>query len=86
LTKDNLAKSNCQGSKNCCFCGKDETIFSTCYLNVILRVQYGLVLQAAIHATVVSDMFFDTWPCGISKDLKRLVPLSTADHHDMFSG
>jgi hypothetical protein len=26
LTKDNLAKRNRQGSKQCCYCHKDETI------------------------------------------------------------
>jgi hypothetical protein len=26
LTKDNLAKRNCQGSKKCCHCDQDETI------------------------------------------------------------
>jgi hypothetical protein len=79
LTKDNLVKRNWQGSKQCCFCNKDETI-----QHLFFESRFARMVWAGVHAASglsqphnVSNMF-GTWLMGISKDLKPLVLLGAA--------
>ena len=79
LTKDNLAKRNWHGSKQCCFCHKDETI-----KHLFFECRFARVVWSVIHAASglsqphsVSNMF-GSWLCGLSKDLKSLALLGAA--------
>jgi hypothetical protein len=79
LTKDNLAKHNSQGSVQCCFCHKDETIqhlfFDCPFAHVIwsiIQVSTNLYL---LHS--ISNMF-GTWLWGLDKVQKSLVLVGAA--------
>ena len=76
LTKDNLAKWNLQGNKQCCFCHKDETI-----QHLFLDCQYARLVWGTVYAAWglprphnVSNLF-GSWLDGLRKDLKPLVLL-----------
>jgi hypothetical protein len=79
LTKDNLVKCNCHGSKQCCFCDKDETI-----KHLFFECRFARAVWSVIQATSslsqshsVSSMF-GSWLCGLSKELKSLALLGAA--------
>jgi hypothetical protein len=73
LTKDNLAKRNWQGSKQCCFCHRDETIkhlfFYCCFTQVVWSI-----IHAASGLSQPRSMshMFGTWLPGFRKDLNSL--------------
>ena len=76
LTKDNLAKLNWQGSKQCCFCHKNEMIH-----HLFLDCRFAHLVWASVYAAWgiprhlnVSNMF-GRWLDGLRKDLKPLVLL-----------
>ncbi|WVZ53298.1 hypothetical protein U9M48_004264 [Paspalum notatum var. saurae] len=79
LTKDNLAKRNWQGSKQCCFCHKDETI-----KHLFFECRFARAVWAIIHAAFglaqprsVSNMF-GSWLVSFKKEFKPLVLLGAA--------
>ena len=79
LTKDNLVKRNWHGSKQYCFCHKDETIKHLFFECRFARVVWS-VFQAASGLSQphsVSNMF-GSWLCGLSKELKSLTLLGAA--------
>ena len=76
LTKDNIIKRNWHGSKQCCFCHKDETI---CHL--FFECRLARMVWVAIHGNFglaephsVAHIFGR----GISADFKPLVLLGVA--------
>ena len=74
LTKDNLAKRNWQGSVQCCFCHKDETIQHLLFDCPLARTVWSII-QVVTNLYLphsVSNMF-GTWLWGIDKDLNSLV-------------
>jgi hypothetical protein len=74
LTKDNLAKRNWQGSVQCCFCHKDETIQHLLFDCPLARTVWSII-QVATNLYLphsVSNMF-GTWLWGLDKDKKSLV-------------
>jgi hypothetical protein len=79
LTRDNLAKRNWQGSKNCCFCHKDETILHLFYECRFARFVWCIIQVATglFPPRSVSNMF-GNWLQGIRKDLKSLILLGVA--------
>ena len=79
LTRDNLAKRNWQGSKNCCFCHKDETILHLFYECRFVRFVWCIIQVATglFPPRGVSNMF-GNWLRGIRKDLKSLILLGAA--------
>ena len=79
LTRDNLAKRNWQGSKNCCFCHKDETILHLFYECRFARFVWCIIQVATglFPPRGVSNMF-GNWLRGIRKDLKSLILLGAA--------
>ena len=71
LTKDNLAKRNWDGSKNCCFCDQEETIqhlFISCPL---AKIVWRIVFMALnLHPPNSIDNFFGNWLSGVDKKEK----------------
>jgi hypothetical protein len=79
LTNDNLVKHNCYGSKQCCFCDKDETIKHLFFECRFARAVWS-VIQAASGLSQphsVSSML-GSWLYGLSKELKSLALLGAA--------
>jgi len=79
LTKDNLAKRNWQGSKQYCFCHKDEKI-----KHLFFECRFARAVWAIIHAAFglaqprsVSNMF-GSWLVSFKKEFKPLVLLGAA--------
>jgi hypothetical protein len=77
LTKDNLAKWNWHGSKQCCFCQENETTIQ----HLFLDCRFACLVWATVYAAWglpkplnVSNMF-GSWLDGLRKDLKPLVLL-----------
>jgi hypothetical protein len=74
LTKDNLAKRNWKGNKQCSFYCKDENIqhlFFKCYY---ARFLWGLVhITFGILPPHNTDHLFGPWTNGLSGRLKRLL-------------
>ena len=72
LTKDNLARRNWKGNKQCCFCSSDETIqhfFFDCHVAKFLwrAVQFALDLNPPHSITHL----FGNWLRGVGTKLKR---------------
>jgi hypothetical protein len=76
LTKDNLIMRNWQGSRQCVFCHKDETIqhlFFECRLaHMVWAVTYAA--SGIPQPCSVSNMF-GQWLMGLSNELKPLILL-----------
>ena len=72
LTKDNLARQNWNGNKQCCFCSSDETIqhlFIDCHVAKFLwrAVQFAFDLNSPRSITHL----FGNWLRGVGTKLKR---------------
>jgi hypothetical protein len=72
LTKDNLAKHNWDGSKQCSFYSKDESIqhlFLDCYY---ARFVWGLIhITFDIQPPLNTNHLFGTWSNSLDGSLKR---------------
>jgi hypothetical protein len=72
LTKDNLAKCNWNGSKQCCFCCRDESIQHLFFNCFYARFMLGLVhISFGIQPPLNSTHLFGTWPNSLGGSLKR---------------
>lgn len=74
LTKDNLAKRNWSGCKQCCFCGLEETI-----QHLLISCPYARLVWRIVHVsfnlpppTNVTNMF-GNWLNGVDKKLKAQI-------------
>ena len=72
LTKDNLARRNWNGNKQCCFCSSDETIqhfFIDCHIAKFLwrAIQFAFDLNPPCSITHL----LGNWLSGVGTKLKR---------------
>ena len=74
LTKDNLAKHNLNGSKQCCYCSAEETIahlFFDCHLaRLVWRIIHTTF---SIHRPRSITHIFGFWLFGIKGEHKNLL-------------
>ena len=79
LTKDNLVKRNWRGSRQCCFCHKDETIQHLFFDCQLARMIWAVIYAAfGISQPRSVPNMFGTWLTGINHNLKHLVLLGAA--------
>jgi hypothetical protein len=85
LTKDNLAKRNCQGSKKCCFCDQDDSI-----QHIFIWCLFAKVLWRIVHLsfnflrpTNVTNLF-GNWLAGVAKKIKHKLELLYVLHFGKF--
>jgi hypothetical protein len=73
LTKENLAKWNWQGRKQCCFCHKDETIKHRFFYCRFTRAVWSIIHAASgLSQSCSMSHMFGTRLRGFRKDLKPL--------------
>jgi hypothetical protein len=72
LTKDNLARRNWDGSKQCCFCLRDESIYHLFFECQYARFLWGLT-QIAFNISMPSSVqhMFSLWVNQVGGKLKR---------------
>jgi hypothetical protein len=74
LTEDNLAKRNWQGSVQCCFCHKDETIQHLFFDCSLARTVWRIIQVATnLYLPHCVPNMFGTWLQGLDKEEKSLV-------------
>ena len=74
LTKDNLAKRNWHGSKQCVFCHKDETIkhlfFECTFASSIWSI---IQIGSTIYPPTSIVNIFGSWLNGVDNSYKQLI-------------
>lgn len=79
LTKDNLARRNWNGNKNCCFCSNNETIqhlFFACHFARFLWRPFHIAFDLDPPKSI-NDMF-GNWLIGLGTKLKGQMMVGTA--------
>jgi hypothetical protein len=72
LTKHNLAKCNWDGSKQCNFCCRDESIQHLFFDCLYARFVWGLVqITFGIRPPLNTNHLFDTWSNSLGGSFKR---------------